>query len=258
MKRLTTAFLIVSFSFLNAGVRLLTEYESYPEKEKLTHTAYLEKDRLRVDIKGEKTDMSVIFKSDKERFFFLNHKNKSYTEITKEEIKRIKEKMEEGIKEMEKSLKNLPPEQRKMVEEMMKNKMKPEVPKITYKKVASEKINQWVCDKYEGWEKKEKREDLWVTDWSKIGLKAEDAKAFAEMAEFFAEMMKGSSLPFYQSGKEEKKGESFSGLPVRTIGYEKGEKRFWTELKEVKRETFKPEIFEIPKGYKKEKLGRKE
>ncbi|MEO0120163.1 MAG: DUF4412 domain-containing protein, partial [candidate division WOR-3 bacterium] len=148
--------------------------------------------------------------------------------------------------------KNLPPEQRKKMEEMMKGKMKIETPKIVYKKVATaQKVNQWVCDKYEGYEGKNKVEEIWTTDFSKIGLKPEDLKIMEEMGKFFSEMMKGVS--FYKI-QTEKKEDKFFGVPVRIIGYDKGEKKFKMELKEIKRENLAPTLFEIPKGYKKEKL----
>lgn len=71
------------------------------------------------------------------------------------------------------------------------------------------------------------------------------------MGKFFSEMMKGVS--FYKVETEKKEGK-FSGSPIKIIGYEEGEKVFKMELKEIKRESFSPTLFEIPKGYKKEKL----
>ncbi|MCM8808398.1 MAG: DUF4412 domain-containing protein [Candidatus Omnitrophica bacterium] len=254
MRYLSFIFLgVLGLSFiLNAGVRMVSDYEDYEVKEKGTHISYIEKDKMRYDVKTEKRDMAVIFRADKELFWSIDNKKKNYIEITKADMERMKKKMEEGMKMMEEQFKNLPPEQRKKMEEMMKGKMKIETPKIVYKKVATaQKVNQWVCDKYEGYEGKNKVEEIWTTDFSKIGLKPEDLKIMEEMGKFFSEMMKGVS--FYKI-QTEKKEDKFFGVPVRIIGYDKGEKKFKMELKEIKRENLAPTLFEIPKGYKKEKL----
>lgn len=248
---------VLIFLIAYPGVRLVSEYEGSEGKEKMTLTAYIEKDRMRADTKGKESDMTVIFRSDKLVFWSIDHKDKSYTEITKDDVGKMKEKMAEGRKMMEEEMKHLPPEQRKKIEEVMKGQMKGESPKILYKKVAtSQKVNQWTCDKYEGYEGKEKVEEIWTTDYKKIGLKPEELKVMEDMAKFFSEITKDFTARLYKVGKEEKGW--FSGIPVRTFGYEKGKKVFATELKEIKREEIKPVIFELPKGYKKEKLGIEE
>lgn len=133
----------------------MNDYENYKIKERGTHIIYMEKDRMRYDMKTEKLDVSAVFRADKGLFWSIDNKKKTYTEIKKADMEKMKKQMEEGMKMMEEQLKNLPSEQRKQMEEMMKGKMKVETPKIVYKKVATgEKVNQWVCDKYEGYEGK--------------------------------------------------------------------------------------------------------
>ncbi|MEO0102695.1 MAG: hypothetical protein ABIK81_03210 [candidate division WOR-3 bacterium] len=254
MKHTQIFFLgVLIFLIAYPGVRMVIENEGLESKEKMTHTAYIEKDRMRADLKGKEGDMTIIFRSDKGLFWSIDHKDKSYTEITKDDLSKMKKKMTEGLKMMEEEMKNLPPEQRKKIEEMMKGKMKAESPKVLYKKVATnQKVNQWVCDKYEGYEGKERVEEVWTTDYKKLGLKSEELKVMEDMANFFSEITKDLTSRLYKVGKEETGG--FSGIPVRTFGYEKGKKVFAMELKEIKKEEIKPVIFELPKGYKKEKF----
>jgi len=233
---------------------MVSLYENGIGKEKTTHTLLIEKDRMRTDIRDSETDMSIIFRGDKNLFWSIDHKEKSYMEITKEDVKKMKGKMEEGMKMMEEMMEDLPPEQRKRMEEVMKGKTPPKERKIAYKKVASgQKVNQWLCDKYEGYAGKEKVREVWATDYPKIGIKPEEVKVLEEMGKFFSEMIKDAAAHFYRFGTEKKEG-GFWGVPVRIIGYEKGKKEFTMEIKEVKKESFKPQIFELPKGYKKEKL----
>uniref|UniRef100_A0A7C3UQ04 DUF4412 domain-containing protein n=1 Tax=candidate division WOR-3 bacterium TaxID=2052148 RepID=A0A7C3UQ04_UNCW3 len=254
-KKLVLVILLLFF-FAYPGVRMNAVYET--GKEKIAHFLLIEKDRMRTDMKGNETDMSIIFRSDKNLFWSIDHKKKSYTEITKEDVKKMKGKMEEGIKMMEEQMKHLPPGERRRLEEMMGGKMMRKEEMVTYKKVASgQKVNQWVCDKYEGYQGKEKVEEVWATDYPKIGIKPEEVKVIEEMGDFFSELIKGGAAQFYRFRPEKKEGEFF-GVPVRIIGYEKGKKGFTMEIKEVKKETFNPQTFEVPKGYKKEKFGIEE
>lgn len=255
MKKTEGLILILFLTFLTveAGVRMVVEYEDAEGKERITHTTYIEKDRMRADVKGKEEEMTFIFRSDKEVFWSIDQKKKSYFEITKGDRAQMKRRMEEGMKMMEENLKNLPPEERKRVEEMWKGKSAPEGPKRLYKKVKSgEKVNQWLCDKYEVYEGNKKVEEVWATDGKKIGLKPEELKVMEDMGDFFSEITKDFSSRFYQVRREEKEG--FSGIPVKIIGYEKGKRTFAMELKEVKREEMMANLFELPKGYKKEKF----
>ncbi|MEO0111714.1 MAG: hypothetical protein ABIK77_05150 [candidate division WOR-3 bacterium] len=70
MRYLSFIFLgVLGLSFiLNAGVRMVSDYEDYEVKEKGTHISYIEKDKMRYDVKTEKRDMAVIFRADKELF----------------------------------------------------------------------------------------------------------------------------------------------------------------------------------------------
>ena len=46
----------------------------------------------------------------------------------------------------------------------------------------------------------------------------------------------------------------FSGVPVRQIGYRDGRPSSRSEIKEFRREDFDAAIFEVPAGYKKQKM----
>ena len=192
---------------------------------------------------------------DQERFWFINSKDKTYMEMTKQDLQKIKEHMDGAMAMMQEQMKNMPPEQRKMMEQMMQNKRpaaKPEVSKMAYKKVASgEKINQWTCDKYEGVSKGTDKEELWTTDWQQLGITPEDLKVIQGMGEFFAEFSQRQPFLLKIGSKESEQEPGYAGLPIRTIHYSGTQVRHKTDIKEIRRQDLSASLFELPSGLQK-------
>ncbi|MDD5529106.1 MAG: DUF4412 domain-containing protein [bacterium] len=212
---------------------------------------YLDKDCMRVDTKAGGEEQSFIFRKDKETFWVINYKEKSFREITKKDLQEIKAKIEEAVKMME----NLPPEQKEMIEKMMKGQMSGNTPKIVYKKISSgEKVNQWVCNKYEGYLDNKKEEEIWTTDWEKLGLSINDFKVMQSIGEFMGEFSKGLGSSFYKVGTEENK-QNYIGIPIKTINYSDNEITYTTELKEIQRQNLTSSLFDVPSGFKKTEMS---
>src|SRR3990170_3608288 len=134
-----------------AGMGVGDEEESYGPPGKEATTVYLGKDRMRTETKGSGRDQVFIYRGDRKLFWMLDNKEGTYTEMTREDVKKLKGRMDEAMKTYEEQMKNVPPEQRKMMEAMMKSRMPQQPPRTVYKKVASGvKVNRWVCDRYDG------------------------------------------------------------------------------------------------------------
>lgn len=256
-----TALMVLVFATAgNAGVLMVSSHESYEPAMTSIIKAYIEKDKMRVETKGADGDFAFIFRGDKQVFWSIDYKNKTYVEITKEDLKRMKEQIQDAMKQMEEQMKNLPPEQRKLMEQMMQGQMKQQVqaPKVIYKKVASGvNVNKWSCDKYEGLIEGRKVRELWTTDWQKLDLSAEDFKVMQDMAEFFKEFSESVASSFYQVGNEDwERQQGYRGVPVREIHYSGSKLLYKTELMDVKKVDFAPTSFEVPAGFKKEKIQR--
>ncbi|MDZ7379223.1 MAG: DUF3617 domain-containing protein, partial [candidate division KSB1 bacterium] len=102
------------------GVLIVSEDESaLGPKGVFTSKAYIDKDRMRAEVGDPDTDQVVIFRQDKERFWIINNKDKTYREITKQEVQTIKAQIDSAMAMMQEQMKNLPPEQRKMMEQRM-------------------------------------------------------------------------------------------------------------------------------------------
>ena len=240
-----------------SGMVMVYEQETYGRPGKETTTVYMGKDRMRTETKGSGRDQVFIFRGDRKLFWMIDNKEGTYTEMTREDVKKLKGRMDEAMKTYEEQMKNVPPEQRKMMEAMMKDRMPQQPPRTAYRKVASGvKVNRWVCDRYDGYLGKEKKEEVWTADPGQFDLRPEEFQVFDDVRDFMEEFSK-ESMPFFRIEKDAgRKGSDFSGVPVRMIHYSKGEKRDRMELTEMQRKDVAPSLFELPGGIKKKEMNR--
>ncbi len=251
LRLLLYLFIVLEFVALHgeAGILMINTNETYDmNKEKITSRVYVDKDRIRVDSQGTKIDNTFIYRRDKEVFWTIDNKEKTYMEITRADMLGMKKKMDEAMNKMKEQMKNMPPDERAMMEKMMKGQMpfRPEEP--IYKKRASGIIvNKWNCDKYEGYMDGKKAEEIWTTDWEKLGLKREDLEVMEGLGGFFGEFSREQHT-FYKVGSQER---GYAGIPIRTITYSNGKIMDKTELKEIRKQNFASSLFNLPKGFKK-------
>lgn len=238
-----------------AGLLVVYEQDSYARPEKATTTVFTGRDRMRTETRGKDLDQVFIFRGDKKLYWMIDRKEGTYTEISKNDLQNMKAKMGEARREYEEQMKNIPPEQRRMMEAMMKNRMPKQPPRTTYKKKASGvKVNRWICDQYDGYREREKTEEIWTADVGQFDFRPEEFQVFDDIREFAEEFSK-QSLPFYRIESEKgKKGNGFSGVPVKMIGFSGGKREQKMELKEIQRRDHSPSLFELPGGLRKKEI----
>jgi hypothetical protein len=241
----------------NAGLLIVSRDTAfgYPEEENSTSRLYLDKDCIRVEMGENETDNVVIYRMDQRVFWILNTRDKTYVEMTEQDLKKMAVAMNEAMQKMQEAMKDLPPEQRAMMEEMMKGNPSAEKAKTTYKKVSSgEKVGDWTTDKYVAKSETEITEEVWTAQPEALGLKAEDFAGLNKMSEFFSEYFKDEDFyhPLILEGKAQPG--DYSGLPLRIISYNKGMKTHQTEIQEIKREKFSASLFDLPAGYTKQEM----
>jgi hypothetical protein len=221
-----------------------------------TSTAYLGSNGMRVETQTEGESMTMIFRSDKEVFWVINTEEKSYTEMTRKDIKQIKSQMDEATRMMQEQMKNMPPEQRAMIEEMMKGQAMPAPPeKKVFKKVASGvTVRKWKCDKYESYSGKQLTEEVWTTSSKNLGIGQKDFRIMQSMAEFMSELSPEAASLFTVGSEQWEKEQGYPGIPVRIISYSNGKKVFQMEIQDVKNRRINPSRFNLPKGLTKQSL----
>lgn len=253
---LITGFILMTAHFAFAGVRMVQENSANGRKTQMSR--YIDSSKVRFDTDGEKGKQTIIYRVDKDAFWVINHTDKTYLEITREDMRKIKQMMDMMKKQMD----QMPPEKRAQVEKMMKQKMGDKMEKIKYKKVKSGiKVNQWTCDQYEGYSGSLKKSELWTTSFSSVGLNINDFSVLKKMSEFFSEMAGGFiNRDMFRSDiipGQKKTADDFSGVPVKGQFYKDGAMVSSMEIKEIKRENLSPSLFELPAGYTKKKLGER-
>jgi hypothetical protein len=239
-----------------AGVALKSQSKilaPYPTNSNTT--LYLDNGKLRVEStssQGEKEIM--IFRKDKGLFWVIDPQKGTYTEITREQLRQMRHQMDEYKRQMEAAMKNMPPEQRAMMEQMMKSQMpaEPQTPKISYRKMGSGRVGRWYCTEYQGFSNGAKVEEVWVTPFSTLGISPSDLDVLKEMGDFFNEFYKGSGNSLVGDTKKWEK--VFKGFPVKTKAYENGKVVYEDTVVEVKRTSLPITLFEVPKGLKQETL----
>jgi hypothetical protein len=195
--------------------------------------------------------------------YMINPADKSYREMTKQNLEAVGDQMSQMQKMMAEKMKDMPPQQRQMMEQMMKQRMGGAAgagaaaqPPMIYKKVASgETVNQWTTDKYEGLRGGQKEIEMWTTGWTEFGVTQNDFRVFQDLAAFFKKLSPGMDDSMFKIGSAQtESGQGFSGVPVRRISYRNGSPDQKFEVTRIVREDFDKILFEPPAGYRKEAM----
>lgn len=249
MIRLLSAIIFLTLT-IDAGVYIKSVDIHGDNPKENTSNIFIEKDRIRVQMETPEQFSVIIFRHDKQVMWMIDEQNKTYSEITKDDLAELKKRMDSAQAMMAEQMKNLPAEQRQMMEQMMKKQMQQmpsmEKPKIEYKKAGQEKIEQWPCTKYEGFVDGKKTSDVWAVSWDKLGFSADDFEGLKHMGEFF-EVLNQKSEEFFNL-------ETFQGLPVKIQDYENGKLRSKTQIKEITAKNCESSLFELPSGLTKKDL----
>jgi len=243
------------------GVLLVTRTTT-TGSEARTNQVQIEPKRMRAESSGATGEkMIVLFDGTKQVMRLIDNEKKTYTEMTKEDVDALGGQMSAMMAQMEQQLKNLPPEQRAQIEAMMKGRGMGAgaavAPKVQYKKVGTDTVGKWTCDKYEGYTDGKKTNEVCTMEPKALGFTASDFDITRELAAFFTKLMPANAAQLFSIGTGGEQG--FSGIPVKSVATVGG-RQVTTEVTEVSRQAFPDAIFQVPAGYQKQSLmgrGRK-
>lgn len=263
MKRWTVVGLVFLAGCLVYGAALAGVYSESvmytsknPDKQTVTKM-YLEGDKLRIEQPGEEGSIIIIYRGDKNLVWMIEPDKKRYEETTKEDVQKMKAQIEQAKAKMEEQMKNMPPEQRKQMEQMM-GKMTggaTEETKIVYKLVGKgEKVNDYTCEHYAAFSDGQKTWDLWSVDYKEVAVGYKDLAPLEALGEFFADLS-SSDVERYFVGSEKpfegEEGDRFHGMPVKWSSMEADSVVHVNELKILEKRTNDAALFELPEGLKK-------
>lgn len=265
---LRTSCLVVLFvaSHVSAGVVFEIETKDHVSSDSGTVQAFVEGKNLKMLISsGDNLDSNeMIFRGESREMVVVDHDDRSYMVIDEAMISSIGEQLSGVEAQMLEALKNVPPEQRAMMEKMMKGRMPPQAASPVRARVELQRTgesgdkNGYPCVKYEATLNGRTVREMWVTPWDNVEGGDEAAEAFEEMAEFFAEMR--DSMPKFGGDEDENDNpfesmKEMNGFPV--LSYEiaaDGSISSESALNSSTRRTLDPDEFEPPSGYKRRQM----
>lgn len=241
------AFILIIYPAANAGV-YISGTESRIEKNAGNEVKlYVEKDRIRMETKFADQAVAIVFRQDKDLLWMIDNKKMEYRQMTREDVKKLKSKMDDGMALMQEKMKSLSPEQQKMMAQMMPANMPVQkIESIMYTPAASGiMINSWTCTHYIGSVKDQKKQEIWATGWDQVNINSEDLQALGAMADFFTALAPQMTNMF-SIGRE---NAGFSGMPVRTLNYDNDRIISDFQIKEISKKQFDKSLFEIPDNF---------
>ncbi|MDH3402518.1 MAG: DUF4412 domain-containing protein [Acidobacteriota bacterium] len=209
----------------------------------------------------------MIFRGDRREMVVVDHDEQSYVVIDEAAIQQLAGQVSQVADQMAEALKNVPEDQRALVEKMMKQRMParqaPEAPAADVRRTGERADkNGYPCVKYEVLVEGRRIRELWVTDWGNVEGGDEARDAFREMAEFFSEMLDAfSDAAGGLGGFGAQDGGIFAdmkeidGFPVVTSGFGgDGSLEDESALRSARRQAIDPAEFEPPAGYKRRSM----
>ncbi len=257
MKRslLTCALFLLAVSVARSGVVIEMEVrESGAGGSPPVNTIYAEDQMLRMDSREpESGSMSMVFRD--QALWMMDHDKKECRTIDKAGMEQIGSQIGGMLQQMEAELAKLPPDQRAMMEKMLKENLPAGMPGPGAPRKleigGAETIGQYKCTLHTLYSGDEKVWDVCAAAEGLPAGAAEAMAAFEGMSEFaeplrevfrkgpFAGMIE---TPF-NSMKE------IDGMPVRVRGYKEGQVVSESTLKSITSRDLDDAMFSVPEGY---------
>jgi hypothetical protein len=228
--------------------------------------------RMNIAARDRGDQGEMIYRGDRREMIVVDHDDQSYMVVDETTIQATVGQINDAMAQAQKALENVPAEQRKMVERMMRERIPPQAPELPESELprselrrTSERSHQsgYPCVKYEVLRNGRKTHDLWVTDWSRMEGGDEASEAFHGMASFFRQLMETiqQSLPSGGLGSLGEEPylnhlEELGGFPVVTRQFDdNGSLTDESTVRSIRRRALEPSAFEPPAGYKRRSLG---
>ena len=265
---LMAAYLLSIAGIAQAGVVFRVETEDLKAGGEAEITEMkVDGNRMRTDSRG-KDSATMIFLGDTDEMYVIDHKEKTYMVLDRATVERLGNQMSDAMKQMEEALKNVPPEQREMMERMMKGKMKgmstseprsePQVRSLG----QSDSVNGVGCD----W-KEISRDDVvelkaCVCNWTDIAGGDELQQISLEMKDFASALLDalgsfGGAGGFASSVEQNPMSvmEKAGGFPLITESFQGGNLTGRSRFQSVEEIAISDDEFMPPSGYKKKDMG---
>jgi len=220
-------------------------------------TIIVDGDHVRIDHpdRSERSTATILDAATK-KVVLINDKEKNYSEFSEADRQKLHARMEGMQAQMKDRLKDMPPEQRQRVEEMMAKRGADPAAKehtIKFEALGAKKtINGFACEMYRKLEDGKVREELCAAPWSAGLVQKSD---FAAVGKFAAGMMQEFGGPGRRRNPLAEL-DQYPGIPISRVAIDEGGKRGdEDQIKSIKRGAVPAERFAVPAGYTKKELS---
>jgi hypothetical protein len=238
------------------GIRIRMEHTDLATNKVEVTEMLIDNDRLRTN----QGSTSMIFLTrGGNRMLILDKARNEYQEIDQAAMDQMTEMMAGAMAQMEAAMKGMPPEQRAMMEKMLKGKMPVAAPAsapLVYAARGTATVNGFRCTNYDGTQAGQKVAEVCAAQPGEIKLPAADYQVFEKMQQFLSGLMKAyenSPLSGMFAGAAAAKG--VDGFPVRSVEFENGKAASRLELKEIMNAAFTEADFSTGNAKKTELPG---
>jgi len=252
MRKRALAFLALAALAMLAPAAARADLTMVMKADSISMTSYLTADKLREEIGATQV---FIYRGDKQLMWMLNPALSTYSEMTSEDLAATREKLDGMQAQMKEAMKNMPPEQRAMMEKMMKDRMPKAAVEVqrTVKATGETKaVNGYPCAEYIVTTDKGSS-DVWATDPTKLGIDPKDLGVLKGFGEFMSAMSPGAGMRDLTKDFEHPKPDEVPGFPVLMISKDsEGNPIGRFELVKVEKGSLAADKFNLPAGFKKE------
>jgi len=219
-----------------------------------TDTMYADGTMLRID---PQTGASTIFRDD--TLWIVDHDKKQCRTIDAADLRELSARLGGAMKEMQAQLAQLPPEQRAMMEKMMREKMPGMAAAAPPRRIVaggSERVGSYACTVHTLVSGEDKVWEVCAADESAVEAFSEAKEAFEALSGFVGQLREAvQQMPFVGAMDTPfSEMDRVDGVPVRVRTFRNGKTVSESTLKSVTRRELDASTFAVPPGYKVEKL----
>jgi hypothetical protein len=241
-----------------AGVTLTYEGKSAGKERSYTIMVSIEGNKLRVDSTGDRGGTVMIFDGDQKKMISVDPEKKTYMEITEADVAKIKKTRDQMQQQLEERLKQLPPEQRKKMEEMMgqmgqkHGALKDRKTETKLEPLGGRKsYHGFSCETYRRTRDGQNITEECIIPWKATGLSKNDFQVMEKFDAFFGKMGGG--------GREDPTYSEIANSPgvpafVATL-HSDGSHGAEEELTRLKRQSVPSSAFTAPAGFTKTEMS---
>ncbi len=200
----------------------------------------------------------MIFRDD--ALLILNLEDRSYFRLDESTLSQLASQISAAMEQMQEQLANLPPEQRAMMEQMMKGRMPEGMsmgsgtqgPTFRVEPAGSEQVGTYSCDKYEVFRGSEKSLEICVVPVSRLTALSEVMNTFRSMARFTKKLVESTQqrLLATMANSPFQILDEIDGFPVMTRQFQNGQPTHETLLNSATQRDLSDDLFTVPSGFR--------